>query len=197
MGLDLTFMLNKKDFENMRKEMKLFDNDREKVIAQSREIVRLSKKIIYAVHRKDLVKAKKDVVEIKKKIELIKKAGSGSELEYSGSIKIAVQEYVEAVAYYEYVKTGKIPSHKDLKLSPEHYLLGLCDLSGELVRNAINGVVKGDIDNALKIKDFVNELYWELSQFDFRNSELRRKYDSIKYGLEKLEDLALQLKLRK
>jgi len=190
------FMVNKKDFENMRKEMKAFDNDREKVIAQSREIVRLSKKIIYAVHRKDLSKAKKDVVDIKKRIDLIKKAGSGSELEYSGSIKIAIQEYVEAVTYYEYVKTGKISSYKDLKISPEHYLLGLCDLSGELVRNAVNGVVEGDTDNALKIKEFVNELYWELSQFDFRNGELRRKYDSIKYGLEKLENLALQLKLR-
>ena len=190
-------MLNKKDFESMRKEMDEFDDSREDLIAKSRDVVKLSKTIIYAIHRKDTKEADASVIEIKKKIKDIQKLTTASALEFSGSQRIAVQEYVEAICYYEYVKNGKIPTHADLDLDAESYLLGLCDLSGELVRNAINAVIAGDIKNALQVKDFVDELYWELTQFDFRNGELRRKYDGIKYDLKKLEDMALQLKLRK
>jgi predicted translin family RNA/ssDNA-binding protein len=190
-------MLNKKDFEDMRKEMAEFDASREDLIAKSREVVAISKKVIYSIHRKEMKEADKYVIEIKKKIKDIQKLTAESALEYSGSQKIAIQEFVEAICYYEYVKNGKIPAHSDLGLDAENYLLGICDLSGELVRNAINAVINGDISQALKVKDFVDELYWELSQFDLRNSELRRKYDGIKYDLKKLEDLAVQLKLRK
>ena len=190
-------MLNKKDFEAMRKEMESFDKDREDLIAQSRDVVKLSKKLIYAIHRKDMKEADASAVEIKQNVKKIQKLTKDSELEYSGSQRIALQEYVEAICYYGYIKDGKIPTHTDLGLDAESYLLGLCDLSGELVRNAIHEVINDEVANALKVKDFVNELFWELSQFDFRNGELRRKYDGIKYDLKKLEDLALQLKLRK
>lgn len=181
----------------MRKEMEEFDKVREDLIAQSREVVKLSKKIIYAIHRKDMKEADASVIEIKQKVKSILKLTDESELEYSGSRKIALQEYVEAICYYGYVKNGKIPTHTELGLDPESYLLGICDLSGELVRNAIHEVIDDKTDNALKVKDLVNELFWELSQFDFRNGELRRKFDGIKYDVKKLEDLALQLKLRK
>jgi hypothetical protein len=32
--------------------------------------------------------------------------------------------------------------------------------------------------------------------FDWRNTPARKKFDSIKYGLEKLEDLALKIKMK-
>jgi hypothetical protein len=35
-----------------------------------------------------------------------------------------------------------------------------------------------------------------LMMFDFRNIPVRRKFDSIKYGLNKLENLILELKLK-
>ncbi len=190
-------MLNKKDFEEMRKEMESFDAVRENIIAMSREIVRLSKKVIYSVHRKDMKEAESAVAEIKKSVKNIIKSSEDSELEYSGSRRIALQEFVEAICYYEYVKNGKIPSHKEIGVDAESFLLGLCDLSGELVRNAVNGVIEGDYKNAQDVKEFIEELYWELSQFDFRNGDLRRKYDGIKYDLKKLEELVAQVKLRK
>ncbi|MBN2421324.1 hypothetical protein JXB27_03540 [Candidatus Woesearchaeota archaeon] len=190
-------MINKKDFEEMRKELESFDGVREEIIAMSREIVRLSKKVIYSVHRKEMKEADSAVAQIKKAVKNIIKGSEDSELEYSGSRRIALQEYVEAICYYEYVKTGKVPTHKEVGVDAESYLLGICDLSGELVRNAINGAIEGDFKNALNVKELVTELYWELSQFDLRNGELRRKYDGIKYDLKKLEDLVLQLKLRK
>ena len=44
-------MIAKKDFEKMRKELNDFDNQREILIRKSRNIVKLSKKVIYSVHR--------------------------------------------------------------------------------------------------------------------------------------------------
>ena len=81
-------------------------------------------------------------------------------------------------------------------MTDENYLLGLCDLVGEVVRRSINLAIKGKFDAAVEAKEFVAELYYQLSKFDFRNSELRRKFDGMKYELKKLEDLVLDLKLK-
>jgi len=73
----------------------------------------------------------------------------------------------------------------------------LCDLVGELNRAAVNSVIKGKFDRAGFYKQCVEELYGIFLKFDFRNSELRKKFDGMKYELKKLENLMLELKLRK
>ena len=112
---------------------------------------------------------------------------------YEGSFKIAIQEYVEAILYYEFVKNGNFP---DLKVIPEQFILGLADLPGELVRRAVFLAGKGHTEKVIHIKDQVDMLYGELLKFDFRDNEIRRKVDAIKYELRKLEDLVLDLKLK-
>jgi translin len=190
-------MINKKEFENMRKELEGFEKQREIVINKSREVIKISKKIIYAVHRADIKLAEKNLKEIKARLnELDKEVCKSPELVYNGPYKVAVQEFVEAACYLEFVKNKKIPSAKELKVSTESYIAGVCDLTGELVRKAINSAINNDYDEALIIKKFVNNLYNELMLFDFRN-ELRRKFDSIKYDLKKLDDVALGIKLKK
>ena len=113
---------------------------------------------------------------------------------FEGSYKVAIQEYVEAILYYNFIKTGKLI---DLKVSATHYILGLADLPGELVRKAVYFAGKGKVEQVIKIKDEVDQIYGELLKFDFRNNEVRKKVDGIKYDLRKLEDLVLDLKLRK
>ncbi len=190
-------MLNKKDFKKIGQELISYENKREKIVRKSRDILKLSKQIIYSVHRNELQKAGSLVQQIKTNLKVLKKiAKTNIRLLFSGSYKIAEQEAVEALAYYSIIKNRKLPTKTDLGVDAEHYLLGICDLTGELVRNAVNSVTKGDFKTPLKIKDFVHDLYHEMQMFDFRNSELRRKVDSIKYDLKKLEDLALQLKLK-
>ena len=190
-------MIAKKDFEKMRRELGDFDNQREILIRKSRDIVKLSKKVIYSVHRNEIKNADDFIKQLKSEvIELDKTAKKIPVLYYSGPFKIAIQEFVEAACYHEFVKNKKIPSAKELKVDTEYYLLGLCDLTGELVRKAINSAINNDYDQALFIKKFVNDLYNELMLFEFRN-ELRKKFDSIKYDLKKLDELALGIKLKK
>jgi len=74
--------------------------------------------------------------------------------------------------------------------------MGLCDLTGELVRKAVNDVIKKNFKQAMEIKDLVDEIYGEFLKFNLRNSELRRKSDQIKWNLKKLEDVVFELKLK-
>ena len=115
---------------------------------------------------------------------------------YSGSIKVAEQEFVEALCFYEFVKNKSLPTVSDLGVTSENYLLGLCDLSGELTRKAINASIKENYNETLAIWEFLETLYGELMRFDFRNSEIRRKFDGIKYDLQKIENVVLELKLK-
>jgi translin len=182
------------NYNKIRKEIKDYDTQREELIKKSRDVLKLSKQVIYAVHRDELSNAAKLIKQIEaelKKLELIAK--HNNRLPYEGSYKVAVQEYVEAILYYNFVKSGKLI---DLKVLPVHYILGLADLPGELVRKAVFLAGKGEVSKVIKIKDEVDSIYGELLKFDFRDNEIRRKVDGIKYDLRKLEDLVLDLKLK-
>ncbi len=191
----LTF--DKKAFSEMRKEMELFDAAREQIIKDSRDVLKQSKGAIYSIHRHDLAEAEKQLESaksvIKKLNACIKKDES---LASVGAYSEALEEYVEASCYFSLAKSNKLLTAKELDVCTHTYLPGLCDLVGELVRKAVNSSIKGDFDTALEIKDFVAEIYEELMMFDFRNIPARKKFDSIKYGLEKLENLVLELKLK-
>ena len=186
-------MIDKKEFEKIRKEMEEFDIKRESVIQQSREIINLSKRIIYALHRNDIKSASSYIKEIEDK----KKALMSIDIKLDTNIsQTALQEYVEALCYYDFVKDKKIPSRVSLKVDTESYLLGLCDLTGELARKAVNEVINKNFGQAMKIKNLVEEIYGEFLKFNLRNSELRNKSDQIKWNLKKLEDVIFELKIK-
>jgi len=190
-------MLNKKDFNDIRKEFNSFDDNRELTIKKSRDILKLSKQIIYSVHRDDLKEAAKLVKKIeveKKKVEEI--VCKNSKLESIGAYRVAIGEYVEAMLYYYFIKNKNIVTHKSLRVTTEHYLMGLIDLTGELGRKAVQLAGKGVFKKVVFIRDAVSDIYGELLKFDFRDSDMRRKFDSVKYDLKKLEDLVLDLKLK-
>jgi translin len=180
------------NFSRMQKEIKDYDSAREKLIKQSRDVLKLSKQVIYAVHRGNNATSLVKAIEKEKKVlDVIAK--HNPKLHYEGSYKIAIQEFVEALLYYNFVKTGQLI---DIKVQPEHFVLGLADLPGELVRKAVFLAGKGEVDKVLKIKDTVDHIYGELLKFDFRDNETRRKVDAVKYDLRKLEDLVLDLKMK-
>lgn len=182
------------NFTKLRKEIHEYDSERERLIKKSRDVLKLSKQIIYALHRDEVGRAASLVKQIekeKKKIDEIAK--HSRKMAAEGSYKVAIQEYVEAILYYNFIKFGKLV---DLKVSAEHFVLGLADLPGELVRKAVFLAGKGKVDKVIKIKEEVDLIYGELLGLDPRDNEIRRKIDSVKYDLRKLEDLVLDLKLK-
>lgn len=183
-------MLDSKTFEHIRKELQDYEKKREQTIQSSRDIITLSKQIIYAVHRGDLAAADSLMKRIRSATKKLEQTRDYEQ----GISRVAFQEYVEAACYYEFVKNNKIPTPNELRVETEDYLLGLCDLTGELVRKAVAYAIKNEQHNVLKTKDLVDEIYGEFLKLDLRNSELRKKSDSIKWNLNKLEDMAFTLK---
>lgn len=189
----LTFMLNKREFGKIRQEMHDIDLKREEVIQTSREIISLSKQVIYAAQRNDLKEAESAIKTIKDKVKKLRKVSINTDTNINA---VAFQEYVEAIAFYEFVKNNKVPTRASLNVSAEDYLSGLCDLTGELVRKAIYDVIHKKFGEAEKIKELVHDIYGEFLKLHLRNGELRKKSDSIKWNLKKLEEVMYDISMK-
>ena len=185
-------MIDKKGFRAIGKKLKQYDQNREKLIKKARDVLKLSKQLIYALHRKNLKEASNILKEVKKeKDNLDKIAKHNSRLVYEGSYSEACQEYVEALCYYGFVK-GKIPTISTLKVGEGDYLMGISDLTGELTRRAVT-IANKDVKAFLKIKKLVEDVFGEFLKFDLRNGLLRKKADQIKWNLKKLEGIGYDI----
>ena len=186
-----------KDFDNIKAELENHEIMRDKLIKMSRDVITTSKKIIYSIHRQDENALPTHVSNIKNLYNaMLDIISEDPKLYFEGSYKMACQEYVEALAYHGFIN-GNFPTALDLNVSSEFYLMGLCDLGGELVRNAINAGLRENYEQVRMIWNFVDQLYYELMLFDFPNSELRKKFDGLKWDLKKLDEIMLSLKLNK
>ena len=187
-------MLNKSEFDKIRKEMHKVDERREEIIQASRDIINISKQIIYATQRNDMEDAASAINKIKDKVKNLRKININTDTNINS---VAFQEYVEAIAFYEFVKNKRIPAKSTLGVNAEDYLSGLCDLTGELVRKAIFNVIHKKFDEAAQIKELVHEIYGEFLKLHLRNGELRKKSDSIKWNLKKLEEVMYDISMKK
>ncbi|MEK6968024.1 MAG: hypothetical protein AABX51_05325 [Nanoarchaeota archaeon] len=185
---DSSWKLLLRDFEKS-------EAQREKIVQLSREVIQCSKKSIYAAHRHDLQESKTWIDNSRtliKKILLLKKKASADS---QGSVRVALQEYVEAICLYNVIQGKDIPSHKALGVDSESYLLGLCDLVGELGRFGVHRIINNDYQTTVRMQKIVHNLYGKFMHLNLRNNELRKKVDGVKWELKKIEDVILQLKI--
>lgn len=191
-------MIDKNDFKSLRNHYDKEDLLREKIIKSSRDILKASKQAIYAVHRKRLSESNELLKKAKALMADMKKLVTKTQsLESVGAYNDAASEFAEAHAFYTFVKAGRIPSSADVNVSNESYLLGLCDLTGELSRRVVMLATAKKFKDIEKIRDVVDDIYGEFLHFNFRNSELRKKSDSIKWNLKKIEEIVYELNLKK
>jgi len=152
------------------------------------------------------------------KIELAKKynkpidghapALSGDDLKKY--INTPQQEFVEALVFYEIVKNNRIMDYsefEEISLLPENYVLGLCDVIGELRRMVLESIKNDDVENAKKYYEFMEKIYDYIMKFDYYHviDGLRRKQDISRSLLEKtngdlvnfIENLKLRNEIKK
>ncbi|KAK7469215.1 Translin-1 [Stygiomarasmius scandens] len=82
-------------------------------------------------------------------------------------------------------------------LSAEDYLHGLISLVNELSRLAVNTVTLGNFEEPLRISAFVKDLFAGFSMLNLKNDTLRRRFDSLKYDIKKIEEVVYDVSLRK
>ncbi|PKK33082.1 translin-associated factor X [Columba livia] len=91
----------------------------------------------------------------------------------------------------------KQPHTCSLKVTPVDYLLGVADLTGELMRLCISSVGNGDIDTPFELSQFLRQIY---DGFTFIGNtgpyEVSKKLYTLKQSLAKVENACYTLKVR-
>ena len=113
-----------------------------------------------------------------------------------GSYMAGAEEYVEAKMFYKILNNQKVEKIKEVQLETSSYLGGICDLTWELVRLAINLASNKKFNEVEKIKIVINNILAELVEFDM-TGYTRTKYDQAKGNLRKIEQMDYEIKLMK
>ncbi|KAI9892040.1 MAG: hypothetical protein M1814_002235 [Vezdaea aestivalis] len=87
--------------------------------------------------------------------------------------------------------------HEDaFHLTIEEYLQALISLIEELARLAVNSVTLGDYKRPGEIGKLLKNIQAGFQLLNLKNDSLRRRSDSIKYNVKKVEDVVYDLSLR-
>ncbi|KAJ2254046.1 Translin-1, partial [Coemansia sp. RSA 455] len=78
----------------------------------------------------------------------------------------------------------------------EEYLNAIVSLFNELSRLAVNAVIVNDIQRPQEISTFASDLYAGFQLLNLKNDNLRRRFDSIKYDIKKIEEVQYDLRVR-
>ncbi|KAJ3552674.1 hypothetical protein NM688_g4028 [Phlebia brevispora] len=81
-------------------------------------------------------------------------------------------------------------------LTAEDYLHGLISLVNELSRLAVNSVTMGNFEMPIKISIFVKDIFAGFAMLNLKNDALRRRYDSLKYDIKKIEEVVYDVSLQ-
>ncbi|KAJ5720239.1 uncharacterized protein N7483_008173 [Penicillium malachiteum] len=150
-------------FETFRNELDEHHDRRERVIKASRDITALSKKIIFALQRVRTIStplppkiAQENQVRLDQIhalfTSIIPDVTGINSWRYQRQISGGVQEFIEAISFDHYLRTQQLISlgesqarlPNEILLTEEDYLMGLFDLTGEMMRFAVMALSSGN-----------------------------------------------------
>ncbi|OQR82611.1 hypothetical protein ACHHYP_15728 [Achlya hypogyna] len=194
--MELKAILNRESFQRMSADMEAYDEKREMVIKQSRDILKASKQAIFAMHRGNMEEASDKLEVADQVIQALAPVILEEATLRNGAFSSAMEEYAEAQCFRHFLTAGTLVSLEELNfVDRDEYLGGVVDFTGEVTRYAIVQATKRDVERVEACRAMVDAISGELIQFSFRNSPLRKKYDSLKYNLKKLENTLYELSL--
>jgi predicted translin family RNA/ssDNA-binding protein len=189
-------MINKKFIQKLKEDYDKGEIERRQIINLADSVLHSSKRIIFSLHRGDLKKAEEGLGAVEETLRKLEKDFGHKRVSREGSYRAGAEEYVEAKMFYLVMAGEKVDKIKDINLNVDSYLGGLCDLTGELVRQAINQAAAGNFEKVGKMKKVINEIMAELVEFDM-TGYLRTKYDQAKNNLRKIEQIEYEVRIRK
>lgn len=163
------------------------DSVREIGIKSARVIIRLSSQSIIMMHRGESVneiirKLKEEVWHLKSLL-----ANQYPDLFYAGFVQNALQEYCEAMVFRAILRDEPIPSHKELGINPEAYIMGMGDVVGEIRREVLEFLRKRDFYMAERYLSLMENIYEMLMRFNYPSGlvPLKPKQDTARALIEK------------
>ncbi len=186
-------MLNSKFFQKLKQDHDAYEAERKAIISQSNIVLHDSKRVIFSLHRGDDKKAGESLREVERILIKLEEKYNSKRLYQEGSFRAGVEEYVEAKMFFLVVHDQKINKFEKIKISYDSYLSGICDLTGELVRYAINKAASKDYPKVKKARDLISDIMAEVVEFDM-TGYLRTKYDQARGNLRKIEQISYEIR---
>ena len=171
-------------------EKKIDDKDkiREKALRSSREIIIGCRKAIQLIHQESMRDALGNIKKANNKLQdLYNLTESHPELHHAGFVENAAQELVEAYCFYNIMKGRELPDPDEIKTTYSSYLMGLCDLVGELRRTALDSIRIGKAKNADNYLTMMEEIYDVIIRFDYPSGliPIKKKQDMVRNLIER------------
>ncbi|EPS63067.1 hypothetical protein M569_11720, partial [Genlisea aurea] len=196
---------------------------RERIVRASRDLTMNSKKAIFQVHRIDkhnkqnvLEKAHSDLATVADQhLSRLAKELQGSDIwKLRRAYSPGVQEYVEASTFYNFCINGSLltldemnsmlrppsidPSVEPFQINLLDYLLGVADMTGELMRLAIGRISDGEFEFAQEIHRFAHEIYRQFILVAPKMmDDMKTKMDTMLQSVTKIQYACYRVHLRK
>jgi len=164
------------------------DKIREEALKISREIIINCRKAIQLIHRNLMDESQKYIKESSLKLaELYKLTKEYPDLYYSGFVENAAQEYAEANCLFNIEKGLDLPDPDNLKTTYSSYLMGLCDVVGELRRAALDFILTGETTKANQYLVYMDKIYDSIMTFDYPSGliPIKRRQDILRTLIDK------------
>lgn len=214
----------------------------ERIFKINRDVTIESKRIIFLLHtinsesKQDTIlataKSRLDAVAKKLFRDIAYELDGQDAYQYHRAYRAGLEEYVEALTFYEYLENGgctrdwikleeMLTYHTTMKQSepsepsvssdaeepvtkmtrvlvpPTDYIMGMADLTGELMRRCINNLAIGDIASCYHTCNFVRHMYVAfLGYTSACSNEMNKKIFTLKQSLAKMENTCYTIKVR-
>ncbi len=189
-------MLKKNYVEKLKKNLHDYAMIRRDVMKSSDDALHHAKRVIFDLHRGDVREAQEKLKLVESIMkDLMKRHKKNPEIQDEGVFSAALEEYVEAFLFFQFIKGEEMGEIKALDISGEIYLAGLCDVPGELFRYAIRAATNHDIATVKRCSLVAEEIIGELMEFNL-TKYLRNKFDQAKQAVHKLEVVVYETSLR-
>ena len=188
-------------FKNHRQELDYRYDKHERLVKCSRDVAIASKRIIFNLQRvagasdmEQLFKeADEKFVKVKELLNTIALELEGEDpLLFTRAYSPGVQEYIRALLKFSN-EDGK---DLGLSLNPFDYVLGIADLTGELMRFCINSASSGDQNTPFEVCSFLREIHNAFVAFGNVSREIASKLRVLKASMNKVEVACYTLKVR-
>ncbi|XP_050307800.1 translin-associated protein X [Anthonomus grandis grandis] len=198
----------------------------ERIVKLSRDITIESKRIIFLLHNTSTdVESKRDSILKEAKLRLENLCANNFksialELQnhdpylYHRAFTSGMQEFIEALCLYQYISNDKIESWEcindqyfqyenandmllNLLFTQYDFVLGIADLTGELMRKCINTLGTGNVSDCFNICNFVRAINTGFLGLSYSgNKEISRKAYVLRQSLSKMELVCYNIQIR-
>jgi translin len=161
---------------------------REDALKTSRDIIICCRKGIQQLHRNQMDEAETYMKQASAKlVQLHDITKDHVDIFHTGFVENAVQEFVEITCLYNIMKGMDLPDPDALQTTYSAYLLGLCDVVGELRRGALDFMLEGNTAKANEYLGYMDRIYDAIMSFDYPSAlvPIKKKQDMVRSLIEK------------